>query len=328
MNIQDQQTDISGRLLYQYAGDIEDAEFASHVRKMAGAKSEMQKIASDQFAFPEQRKFPVNTIENTIMSKVYFDAQSDKFPSKTADDISSRLDTFLNIFEVPEGVFEKKKMVKSAGTGPEPRYLVPSIKLCKVASARDLVSAGDLFDREHDHLRVAQRVEFAQNFINASSDFGHEKCPPAVAKYACMMDTDLTSTSHMLRLRAAAAKRIGKDGGEYVKMAEQIEMVTEAPSNDDLRKLAECIQGYDEKNGLDGKAFRNRIPCPYSVVFNKQAVDEDPGSDIDLETMSKGDIVARLGKESLDALEDDEGNIDREKLKEMLDMQKATKAND
>ncbi len=322
MKITDQQSDISRKYLFKEAGRLADSDFAGKVKRLSLQPTDNTKIASDRFAWPEMRLFPVDSMADTVMSKVYFDSQRDGLPSKTADEISSRLDTYLNLHDIPEDGFARI-VEKTAASEFSPRYLIPSIKMCKVADVTSLEAAGSLFDRDYDHLKIDQRVEFAHNFVKAAKELDHIKYPKSVAKYACELDTDLANTQHMLRLRAAAAKRIGNDGSQYLKMAEAIGSVNESPEPKDLKKLAECIDTIDVRCGLGSAKNRRKIPCAYSIVFNKEAVDEGDKSKngLDPETMTKGDIVARFGEEAMSTLEDEEGKLDRKKLKIFLEMQ-------
>lgn len=322
MNIFDQQTDTSRKYLYQAASQLADESFQAQVKKLAEAPTDSTKLASERFAWPEKRLFPVDSMANTVVSKVYFDAQREKLLDKTADEIATRLDTFLNLYDIPEAEFARISE-KTAGSGFEPRYLVPSMKLCKVAGAESLRKAGDLFEKEHKKLKIAQRVEFSQNFVSAGRELKEKDFPKAVAKYACMLDTDLSNTEHMLRLRASAARLRGQNGAEYLKLAEQIGEVTNKPETDELRKLAECIRQLDDRHGFDSRRYREKLPCPYSVVFNKQAT-QVPDAALDADTMTKADIVARFGEEALDALEDENGKIDKDKLRQFISMQKGS----
>ncbi len=89
------------------------------------------------------------------------------------------------------------------------RYLLPEHHLCKVASYDELVSAEVLFDMEHKNLPVSDRVLFSQNFIKAAKELKAQITSSNIAKYACVMDTDLSLTAAALEARAALAYQEG-----------------------------------------------------------------------------------------------------------------------
>jgi len=319
IRIVDQQSDTSRKFLYEAVGRFTDTDFAGQVKKIAQTQTDFKKVASERYAWPDARRYPVDSMENTVMSKVYFDAQRDQMLDKTADEIGSRIRTFLNLYDIPEEGFVWDQ-VKTAEVTFEPRYLVPGLKLCKVAGAGSLKASAELFEADYRNLKIAQRVEFAQNYVAAARELKLHDFPEPIAKYASMMDSDMDYTRRMLELRASAARRRGNDGGAYEKLASKLEDITEPPNAAELTKLAECIHQLDVHNGFDSRKYRNKLPSPYEVVFNKAAsyIDEDLGAGPDIDTMTKADVVAQFGEEALDAVEDEDGDLNREKLKNLM----------
>ncbi len=93
----DQQTDTDFKIFYKIASRISEGLMVQVLDATEIDYSFFSKIAANMFADQDNRQFPVDTRENTILSRLYFDAQADQFSEKTAADIQARLDTFLEL---------------------------------------------------------------------------------------------------------------------------------------------------------------------------------------------------------------------------------------
>ena len=308
----DHRSDKNQKVLYQATEKLCDKEFSETVRKMAGIVQTSEKTASKRiFADTYSDMFPVDSMEDTVLSKIYFDHQREKLAEHLEASISSRLDTYLNLYNIPENLFSYSKAKVAADTQVEPCYLLPSMKLCKVATASDLEKAATLFEREYKKLNVNQRVEFATNFIKTASEYEIDKYPYSIAKYAGLLDTDFASLQAMLEYRAAAASLKNMDGDRYIKLAFDLRNVDPQASAEERVKLAETIQKMDEANGFTDPKYDHRMPCAYSIVFNKEAMVVSDEQDT---PPTKAELVATYGEGILDAVEDADGNIDMKKL--------------
>lgn len=313
----DQHLDVDFQVLCKISQEIQSQELLDALGSIELDRDPMSKMASDRFAYPEQRLFPIHDYDNVLLSRVYFDHQRDKLPTKTAAEISRRLDTYLDLHGIPDSLFCYQ--VKTAREKrPEPRFLLPEASLCKVAGASDLYQAQDLFDREHRKLPLAERVEFSQNFLKAARDFGCKPSSPNIAKYAAELDTDLHNTRLLLDARATYARRKGLSGEGYIKLASMLEEFEVEAAKKDLEKLAEVIHQLDQEHGLDTPRAEKHIPCAYSSVFNKLAEEADAVKPEEVSELTKAEIVAQYGEGILDEVEDEEGNIDQEKLNKLL----------
>lgn len=307
----DQQSDKSQATLLQAIDNLEDSSFGE---KVMGMVSELTKTATERskFALPTRNIFPVDTLEDTVLSKLYFEHQREKLAEYEESIAEKNLDLYLNLYDVPESYFTFKPQVKEAQAEEKiDMYMLPSCGLCKVANEVDLEKAGSLFGHKLENLTVPQRVEYAQQFMKAASELGVTEYPQEICKYAGQLDTDFENLQYMLEIRAAAASRSGQDGSEYTKLASAVGQVEEPPTQDQLIKLAETIYDLDKEKGLD---THKKISCAYSAVFNKEAEDEVNNTTT---TLTKSEIVAQYGDDALDAVTDDEGNIDQDKLRNL-----------
>jgi hypothetical protein len=328
-NIVDQQSDRSQAYLYKALDNYSNADQIKSACLEGYTTDGMAKMASNEFAFPEFRAFPVDSMESTILSKVYFDTQNESkaFHAKLASylpQVEAKLYTFLDLFNVPKSIFEKKAQVKKTASEFEERYLLPSKKMCKVASVQDLADASDLFSEHLDKLDIPTRIEFSQNYVKIASEVKHRNFSAEIAKYAAELDTNLACTQRYLELRAAAAQRAHLDrrGDEYLKLASQLKEVNLADaSKDDMKKLAHIIYALDKSYGIENS---KKMPDAYSVVFNKEA--NDPATtvnatdDLTAKTMSKADVIGKYGIKALSSVENPDGTLDTKRLAEMNKM--------
>jgi len=330
INIVDQNIDKSQKILVKAANQLENKDFANKLPELISKiqnEAGMDKTASDThsvYAYPEKERFPVTDKENTLISKVYFDYQKSGMDKEARELVEGKLDVFLNLYEIPYSLFETHSektasnksgnaVAKASENSTENEfYLLPSMNMCKVASKEDLQDAVDTFVKEHKKLDVMRRVEFSENFVKAATKLDFDEYPTQIAKYAGLMDTDRVNLNSMLEARAAAASRSGQDGSVYRELASSMKEV-EDPSKEELSKLASVIHNLDEDFGFTTSEYDNLLPNAYLTVFNKQAGDFASSE----EDVSAAEIVARYGEESLEAVEDEDGNIDIEKLKNL-----------
>ena len=317
-SIIDQYNDKGQYLLIKIFGG--DSGTSGDITKLASSLADISKIASEKFAWADFRKFPVDTQDNVILSKMYFDNQINKIPPEYRIKIAQKLDTYIDLFNIPEEIFVTKvgegtstTLVKEA---VEVRYLLPKVGLCKVASLTDLDKANDVFNIEYKKLNVGDRVEFAKNFMKCANSFKFKGTPSqAIVKYASMMDTDFDKMRSLLDVRVAAANRIGKSGKEYTKLAEVLDQETiQGATSEDLEKLANIILDIDNAHGFDHTKYDKVMPDAYGVVFNKEAMDLSDESQEAGAELKKADIVGKYGHGILEEVEKSDGSIDKERL--------------
>lgn len=314
----DQYSDPSLRVLYCAMQNIDSAELKTALASIEIDYDSTTKCAEEQFALSRERLFPVNTRENVILSKVYFDQQRSQMSEKTAALAESRLDTYLNLHDVPDTLFKYKPLAKAAAD-LEPVYLLPKYQLCKVASEADMTEAESLFTREHLNLPLPDRVEFAQTYVKLAKDYGVHRFSPTISKYAALLDTDFANTRYLLEARAAAASRSGRSGEGYLKLASALKGEITA-SKEELSNLAGVIHALDEETGLSNSKYDRKIPCAFSSVFNKEAevAGIDDEDEEELAALSKAEIIARYGNGIMEEVEDEEGNIDIPRLRDLI----------
>lgn len=340
--ITDQYTDKSFKLLYKIAEKGFNSNLETELRKMSVCNSEktLTKLGSDKFADQHNRMFPIDTKENVLLSKVYFDYQESTMEPKLAHSIDCKLNTYLDLHSIPEEFFTKpSSMDKTASSEKEVKrsttYLLPEHNIGAVTCKSDLEKLSSSFEKDHTNLSMADRVKFAQNFIKCTSEFEDVHYSNTLAKYASLLDTDLANTSYLLKLRAGICHVNNKDGSSFTKLATLLDQVTgnnglsslkslglaTDESRKSLTKLAETIQKLDEQAGLDQRKYDSAIPDSFSSVFNldKLATDaeEKTKGEVKEKEPSKAEVISLYGEDVLEEVEDEDGDIDQDKLKEI-----------
>ena len=309
--IEDIQTDKNLSILTSAISKLASSEAREQVYEAAlERQDDLMKVASSSFGLERDRKFPLHTPEDAMVSKVYFDDQQTKLAESDRRAVGNKIEAYLNLYSIPESMFETAQ-TKTADTADSPRYLLPNLNDCPVYTKDDLVEAGEVFSKQASKLSLPHRVEFAQNFCKLASEWEYVPYPSDIAKYAGVLDTDMANLSYMLEIRSAAASQEGQDGGMYTKLAHSLLDVQEKPDREELTKLAHLIHEIDTMYGFDDERYDSKLPDAFSVVFNKQAEDA-PSSKMD-----KSTVVARYGLDALEAVEDEEGNIDENKVKQI-----------
>lgn len=306
--ITDIQSDKNLGVLIKAAQRLVNKDFAEEVYELGLQERSFDKLASSNFALERTRQFPLNSPEDTILSKIYFDYTHTKLAEYDRDVVKDRIDTYLNLYNIPEDLFETYQ--EKSADEKTPRYLLPSLETCAVHDKGELQRAGHLFVKEAHKLALNHRVEFAQEFSKLASEMDHVPYPKEIAKYAGLLDTDLTNLAYMLEVRGAAVQRAGKDGSAYTKLAHAVMQVEESPKKQELTKLANTINKLDQIYGLDSPRYENKLPDAFSIVFNKEA--EETSTE---KVPDKSTIVAEYGLDALEAVEMEDGTIDTEKLK-------------
>jgi len=332
----DPQSDKGMKSLYKMLGSISNPELKATLKATSFDPTSVAGAPSSSYALPSKRLFPVNTPENTTLSKVYYDAQKGAMPKADVDSIGKTIDTHLALHGVPEGQFTYKEAQAAENKDEKkmknPQYMLPKHELCKVASSLDLGPAAKLFEEGLDELQLYDRVEYARNFVKAASELGVRIKSPDILKYAGVLDFDAVHAQYALELRSGLARRKGKPTEKFNKLACALSEFAGTPTREELIKLAEVITELDKESGITEKDYaRNRangIDAPHGVVFSKlaneasEAMEGTPDNSFNIENMTKADIVGKYGEDILDAVENADGTIDYEALKEAVRLHK------
>lgn len=315
----DQNSDTSLVVLRKLSSLLENQEFGEEVWQLGNARTGQEKTASTKkYAFPELSVFPVDSPEETILSKVYFEGQRTKLAEDLASTIDDRLNTYIDLYDIPDAfAFLPEKTASAADF--KPRHLLPSAGLYKVATVKDLDAASKHFEKNIRDYSLPERVEFSKEFSKVATTIRSQKLPKSVQTYCGVMETDFDNVKALLGIRKVAARRAGKSGIEYDRLASAISDV-KAAGKDELEKLAMTIHAIDNVYGFSEEKYDKVLPDAYASVFNKEAEEGEGGEDPDATTkqMTKEDIIAQYGEDAIEALENEDGDIDYTKLQRLI----------
>ena len=313
----DQASDTSLVELRKFASLLKDTDFGEVVWKLGNSNSLDKTASSTKFACEELRMFPVDTHDNTILSKVYFESQREKIAEDLAAKISDKLDTYIDLHCIPDRfALHQEKTASKADF--KPRHLLPSAQMFKVATVEDLNTAGTAFGSNVTKFTLSERVEFSREFAKVATTIRQQDLPDVVQRYCGIMESDAQNVKALLGMRKVAANRAGKSGEEYTKLASALPNDLSGVASDELEKLAETIHTIDSRYGFDQERFERKMPDAYAVVFNKAAEEGQEKDEDEAAALTKADIIARFGDQALEALELPDGSIDQEKAKQFI----------
>lgn len=318
--VSDQRTDRSGAVLVKIAKRMNDqnlAESAMNLLFSMDRKAPLDKTAS----------FPTDTPEDTLLSRIYFEGQREKF----AADMAAKIDSRLRTFEILHGVeadVSMRPLEKKASGEQKCFELLPQ---CKVACVNDLVQAGRDFSSGYRGLASHERVTFAENFVKVAFDMGAD-VPEEIKLYAGVDVVPRPDMAEQILLRKVAMDRMGEDSSGYAVLATQLRQCdVNSFSREELRKLASAISFADEACDLEGGKLGKTIPDAWHSVMRvktaeevmaeaKCAGDRARTAEEVASSMGKADVIGRFGPGVLEELEDADGNIDTSRLAELIEL--------
>lgn len=312
MKLLDQRTDVSRAFLVKTASRLHDKDLASELLKIA------EECGNDTscYACEDGMLFPVDSREQTMLSRVYFNGQRGMFTKEAAEEIDRTLSVYEKLYDI-DNDFTLAGLRKTASE--ERHELLPGYN---VRGKGGIQRAGREFMEKQAKMSIQDRVEFSSNFMKCASDNGVD-IPESIKQYGGGYGCDYERLQSALRLRKIAAKRAGKDSAPFEKFASEIKSsFVKTASYEDLASIAGSIQKLDEAFGFDSPWYDSRMPNAWQAVFNKTAEEAFAGKDEEKakspESMTKADVVARFGEDALDEIENENGEIDYAKLKEVI----------
>ncbi len=231
-------------------------EFAKTANLDSG---EFEKLSSDSFAWPAERKFPIHTPQHTAISVGYC-----KLASNVPVGVTSVLAKAAAIHGVSSEVFtEAQEKVASVED-----YLLPERKRFKVSSAADIPHAEEAYRVKYAQLSIEDRAEAGCNLVKFAEQ--HEVAlHPSTKKLAGLTMTSTAIFKDWMGARAEAATQLQSPlAAAFSKMAEAYTN-TEAFITDrsDQLKLAATVNKLDKEAGLT-KYYGTKLPTPIESVFN------------------------------------------------------------
>lgn len=318
--VSDQRTDRSGAVLIKIAKRMTDQDLAESAMNLLFSMDR-------EISLHKTASFPTDTPEDTLLSRIYFEGQREKFAADKAAEIDSRLRTF----EILHGVHVDASMrpLEKKASGESVCFeLLPQ---CKIACVNDLVQAGRDFSSGYRGLTGLERVTFAENFVKAADALGAD-VPEEIKLYAGVHVAPREDMAEQILLRKVAMDRMGEDSSGYAVLAVQLRQCdVNSFSREDLMKLASAVSFADDASDLECGKLGKTIPDAWHSVLRvktaeelrteaKCAADKARTAEETASAMDKADIIGRFGPGVLDEVEDADGKIDTARLAALIEL--------
>lgn len=301
----DHLSDRSGAVLVKIAARLEDRDLA---------KKALDTLFSMERKTASQTSFPVESPDDVFLSRIYFEGQREKIAADQAAAIEERLDIYETLHGVNTVVsFTTPELPKTAQAEYE---LLP---LCKIASSAELIQSGNDFFQDFLQLPVKDRITFAENFRKAAAELSVD-VPEVVDLFTPDRVEVRPDLSEQVLLRKVAMDRAGEYENGYAVLYDSLrEFNAKEASTEELCKLAEALEYADKAYALHSRKSGKSIPDAWHSVFQvKHAEDSKEEDSVKDVTQDKASLVSRYGMGILEEVEDDDGNIDKERVKDVL----------
>lgn len=321
MTIRDQRSDTSRAVIIKLANRLCDQNLAAEAVHVALQGDQLRGARKTVYASEARELFPLGSVEDVLLSRVYFTGQREKLAAEEA----ARIDDKIAAYETLYGLNIDCALAPVEKLASEEEKTAQLLEGFSVSGEEDLVKSGEEFSQRYLQLAMEDRLDFSREYVKTASEWGvSEPVPAVISAYAGEAACDPELLKQQLMFRKAAALRTGKPGTEYVKLAKLLEDVDfTSASQEEKMNLAEAIHSLDAQYGFTKRAYDRHMPDAYRIVFNtiKQAEeDSDKPAGKSPSEMTKADIIARFGDGALDELENENGGIDYTRLTELMSL--------
>jgi hypothetical protein len=264
-------------------------------------------LPTHSFADPSERRYPVHTAANAVLSKAYAIKQAN-----VSAEVHSAIDTALSLFGA---VLPSVLTTKVASAAP-PVYLLPDTQQLPIRDAGDIKLAEEALHRATRKLKPTTISRAAATLIKQAERYGVE-VSGATLVHAGLTQCDRDKTADYLEARSAAAPSAAT---EFDKLAEAIRGAAMGVDRDDLIKVAQAVSTLDVEHGLT-EYYGRSLPNPLETVFSTKVA---MGTSLDLAgaqasteqllQMSPDEYGDVLGPDFQDEITGDGGEIDEQSL--------------
>lgn len=261
-SVVDQYSDPSfGFLVRQVKAMPEIEPFVKNASIEAG---ETDNLPDTAFAWPDQRKFPIHTAEQAVLSYSY-----SKLASAIPAEVETNLQNALEVYGIPLDIFKTTEKVAALD---DDAYLLPDMKLFPVTDAASVKYAEQRVLSQITKFSLENRALVCGNLVKKADHYKVD-LHPEVLKLAGFVVSSTAQVRDWLSARSAALpveKHLYK--AAYEALAEGLKnLPSESTDRPGLLKLAAAIADLDEQAGLD-RHYDRKLPDPLQTVFNTHKV--------------------------------------------------------
>lgn len=230
--------------------------------------SEFEKLSSDSFAWPGERKFPIHTPQHTAISIGY-----SKVAQKLPKDVHTILKKAAALHSVDSEVFTEASIEKIASVPEE--YLLQEKRRFRVTCAGDIPRVEDAYRTKYAQLSVEDRAEAGMRLVKLAERY-EVPLSSSTQKLAGFTMTSTRVFKDWMNAREEAARRQQSPlASAFTKLANSYTNTEPFIENrDDQIKLARLVHDLDEKAGLTGY-YGHKLPTPIETVFNTDLLRKD-----------------------------------------------------
>lgn len=317
--IRDQYHDPSFTMLYHLLEhQPEVAEFVKHAELEAVDEDQ---LPAEAFAWPERRRFPIDTAENTVLSSLYR-AKVAAVPAEV-DELLKTAQTVYGVNEMMLRAQDQEKVAQEAVPEEQPIFLLPRLGRLRVKTAEDVPIAEKALLEQYTKLGIEDRAEGFINLVKVARDKGVKLQPQTHQMAGMTVCTTKVAMDYIESRRCATDVPLFQQA--YEKLASAFQHRGEfLQDRDELVKVADTLARLDAMAGLQGH-YDKRIPDPIKTVFNTTKLAEEmldiAGRSIELSKLAAmpptfwEDVIgADLAKEITDSA----GYVDATKLGQVV----------
>lgn len=313
MNIKDQYNDPAYATLYTILQD--NQEVADFVKTSSLDEKMAEELPDSVFAWPEKRRFPINTPENTVLSKLY----RDKCASVPVN-VDKLLNNAVEVYGVNHLV-EQKKEASYIEEVNDSDYLLPDLKRLRVKVAADLKLAEKTLNEQYQRLNVEDRATGFTNLAKKAEELGVE-LKPQTKRLAGLTECDCKYAHDYIEARNCATDNETLQNA-YTKLASVFSVQKNHP-REQLLKVVDTLAELDKKAGVE-HLYDKKLPDPIQTIFNTTKVAEEmldiAGREVPVSALSSLPMTFWedvMGPEMTTEINDGKGGVDIEKLKQVV----------
>lgn len=293
-------------------------------------------IPEHMFADKNHRSFPTHDPASTYLSFAYYCLNKESLDKGILENIVKA----ANFFGITDSIKEfatRYSLVqeKKAEQKENEIYAVPETKEYPVYGKDQIGLAQDHFNKHAEEYPIEKRIRIAKFLQKKASDYKYPIVSHKVTIYSTgdSMVSDTVKTARDVAYRGFRVENIPGIPDDvklmvknaYYNLGNNLVGASDV-SIDLLCKFTEVLEGLDKMAGIMGK---EGVPCAFSTVFNLPVKEAQESIEIvklmddiynvnDLVNIPKITYESAMGKEFVDAIEDEQDNISKQKLLEII----------
>ena len=279
-------------------------------------------LPESAFAYPEEKRYPINSKEMAMLSSLYrnyFKPEDQGMQVPPYVDENLEKAAYLYDFEVPKQILKKTAAV--IGYSKED-YLLPEEKKFPVTNIKEASMVQDIIVNSSNLMGYNHLAQACSRLITKMAEYKVDvkDINPIIYKYAGLTKSNKDILDASIEARSHYSKNEYKES--YDKLATLVQGMDY--NRDNLVKIAATLEYVDAKAGLRN-LYDKKILNPIDSVFNTNKLVREKSASYDAmftpehaERVTPDQIGNLLGGDVLDEIGQHEGNIDKERMLQVI----------